>query len=41
MRDFGFASEGITKLCFDHAERGLDVTALVVLLEKPLLIEEK
>lgn len=35
------ASEAIAKLCLDHAERRLNVAALVVLLEKPLLIELK
>ena len=39
LRGFRFASQAVSKLRFDHAERGFNVAPLVVLLEEPLLVE--
>jgi hypothetical protein len=39
LRDLGLASQAVAKLRLDHTESRFNVAALMVLLEKPLLIE--
>ena len=41
LRCFGLASKAVSELRLDHAERGFNVAALVILLQEPRLIELK
>jgi hypothetical protein len=41
LRRVRLASEAVAKLLLDHTERGFHVTAFVVLLKEPFLIERK
>ena len=41
LRRFGLTSKAVSELRLDHAERGFNVAALVVLLQEPRLIELK